>query len=298
MALHPLIGSALCKHRLQEDTFLFTSICMIPKRILDILGTVVGETPQLPPTIVFNEGWMLRLTLDALSRLPTIRHPLGFQTGATWFSEALLPTAFRPRTQADKLSESYTHADGAVGHINVTKSGNAYLTVAKDATQFVVTEAKMFSALSSGVKNAPFFNQAARNVACMAEVLHRAGISPDQFTSIGFYVIAPKIAIEAGVFSPLMTREHVEKTVAERIVGYEGALESWMETAFRPLLARIDLNCISWEELVQAVEAGGDENAADLGAFYKNCLKYNQPRETAPAQSAPTWQQLAPAGGD
>ncbi|MDQ2949733.1 MAG: hypothetical protein M3Y27_27975, partial [Acidobacteriota bacterium] len=140
---------------------------MIPKRILDILGTVVGETPQLPPTIVFNEGWMLRLTLDCLSRLPRLEHPLAFSEGATWFSEALLPSAFRPRTQADKLSESFTHADGAIGHIEVARSGNAYLKLAAGASQFIVTEAKMFSALSSGVKNAPTFNQAARNVACM-----------------------------------------------------------------------------------------------------------------------------------
>ena len=67
----------------------------------------------------------------------------------------------------------------------------------------------MFSALSSGVKNAPFFNQAARNVACMAEVLRRAGRSPDQFTSLGFYVLAPRVAIDAGVCSHFMTRAHV-----------------------------------------------------------------------------------------
>lgn len=253
---------------------------MIPTRILDILTTVVGEAPQLPPTIIFNEGWMLRLTLDALSSSGLSGFPLAFEPGATWFSEALLPSAFKPRSRADKLSESYTHADGAIGNIDVAKTGNAYLALKPPATQFIVTEAKMFSALSSGVKNAPFFNQAARNVACMAEVLRRAQASPDQFVSIGFYVIAPRVAIEAEVFSPFMTLEHVEKTVTERVAGYGGELSGWLENAFRPLLRRLDLRCISWEELLKTIHDKGSART-DLNAFYANCLKFNQPREMA-----------------
>jgi hypothetical protein len=256
---------------------------MIPKRILDILTTVVGETPQLPPTIIFNEGWMLRLTLDALSRVPALEHRLAFEPRSTWYSEALLPSAFRPRSQADALSESYTHADAGIGHINVAKTGNAYLKLAADATQFIITEAKMFSALSSGVKNAPFFDQAARNAACMAEVLHRAGASPEQFTRIGFYILAPQIAIEAGVFNPLIERAHIEATVSERVRGYGGQLDGWFSSSFGPLIQRIDLACISWEELVGALGNDAPE-AQELGAFYQNCLKYNQPRETAPSQ--------------
>lgn len=45
----------------------------------------------------------------------------------------------------------------------------------------------MFSALSSGVKNAPLFNQAARNAACMAEVLRREHQSPADLRHVGFY---------------------------------------------------------------------------------------------------------------
>ena len=51
---------------------------------------------------------------------------------------------------------------------------------APDARQFVLLEAKLFNRLSSGVKNAPFFDQAARSVACMAEVLRRADREPVQ----------------------------------------------------------------------------------------------------------------------
>ena len=50
----------------------------------------------------------------------------------------------------------------------------------------VVIEAKMFSKLSPGVTNAKYFNQAARNVACMAEIANRAGIDPASFEDIAF----------------------------------------------------------------------------------------------------------------
>jgi hypothetical protein len=252
---------------------------MIPQRVLKILETVVGDTPQLPPTIIFNEGWMLRLILDSLNGIGELNHPLAFAQNATWFSEALLPTAFRPRTQADKLSESFTHADGAIGHIEVARSGNAYVHLSKGAKQFIITEAKMFSALSSGVKNAPTFNQAARNVACIAEVLHREKRSPDEFESIGFYVLAPREAIDAGVFEPVMSRDHIAKTVAERVRAYGGALDNWLESAFAPLLERIDVKCFPWEDLVSLIESAGQANAPELRPFYENCLKYNRPRE-------------------
>lgn len=254
---------------------------MIPKRILDILATALDETPQLPPTIVFNEGWLLRLILDCFSRLPSVEHELSFPPNTTWFSEAWLPTAFRPRTRADKLSESYTHADGVIGHFKINRASNAALVLAKDSSHFVVTEAKMFSPLSSGVKNAPFFNQAARNVACMAEVVRRADCSIEQFTSLGFYVLAPEVMIDGGVFDSQMTRENVRATVAERVRGYDGLLDTWFESWFLPVLGSIDLKCISWEAILTVIESSGDPGAGELRAFYDNCIKFNRPRDQA-----------------
>jgi hypothetical protein len=56
----------------------------------------------------------------------------------------------------------------------VATTGPANLRLAADATQFIITEEKIFSALSPGVKNARFVDQAARNLTCMAEVSPRA----------------------------------------------------------------------------------------------------------------------------
>jgi PIN domain nuclease of toxin-antitoxin system len=54
-----------------------------------------------------------------------------------------------------------------------------------------VIEAKMFSNLSRGTKNALEYDQAARNVACMAHTIAKSGIQVDDLKSVGFFVIAP-----------------------------------------------------------------------------------------------------------
>jgi hypothetical protein len=127
-----------------------------------------------PPTLLYNEGWFLRLVLDWFSRHDVQGHPLSFGAGARWFSEALLPSAFLARHRGDRLAESWTHADGVVGHFLIGEGGKALLRLAPEAGQLLVLEAKLFRGLSPGVTKARYYDQAARTVACMAEVLRRA----------------------------------------------------------------------------------------------------------------------------
>ena len=76
------------------------------------------------------------------------------------------------------MGQGRTHVDGVIGHIQVGDKDKAGLTLRHDAEQFVVLEAKLFSPLSAGVRRAATFDQAARNVACIAEVLFRAHRHP------------------------------------------------------------------------------------------------------------------------
>ena len=151
---------------------------MVFDRIRVLLESCSDEIPLFPPTLIYNEGWLLRLVLDWFSRNKIPNHPLNFQEDARWFSEALLPSAFLSRFRGDPLAENWTHADGVVGHFSIGDQGKADLSLRHDATQLLVLEAKMFSELSSGVTNAGYFNQAARNVACIAEVFHRVNMFP------------------------------------------------------------------------------------------------------------------------
>jgi len=163
---------------------------MANQRIAELLARAAGDDRVFPPTDLYNEGWMLRLVLDWFSRNPDVDHDLKFGESSGWYSEALLPSAFLPRNRGDKLAESWTHADGVIGHFSIGENGAGDLSLKENAKELVVTEAKMFSKLSNGVTNAKYFDQAARNVACIAELAKRASIAPFSFDNIAFYVIA------------------------------------------------------------------------------------------------------------
>ena len=180
---------------------------MVNKRIAELLSKANDPDRVFPATDLYNEGWMLRLVIDWFSRNPQVDCDIQFLERARWYSEALLPSRFLARQRGDNLAESWTHADGVIGHFEIGKNADGDLTLNEGAKQLVVIEAKMFSKLSSGVTNAKYFNQAARNVACVAEVASRAGIDPVSFEDIAFYVDAPQVRIDEGVFSTQMSKD-------------------------------------------------------------------------------------------
>ena len=168
---------------------------MVNKRITELLSKANDSDRVFPATDLYNEGWMLRVVIDWFSRNTQVDCDIQFLKDSRWFSEALLPSQFLARQRGDKLAESWTHADGVIGHFDIGKDAYGDLTLRKDAKQLIVTESKMFSKLSSGVTNAKYFNQAARNVACIAEIANRAGIEHALFEDIDFFVVAPKVRI-------------------------------------------------------------------------------------------------------
>ncbi len=250
-------------------------------RIVAILESCETRDPLVQPTELFNEGWMLRLVMDWFSRQQADSHPLSFSLGARWFSEALLRSPFPARSGKDGLAESYTHADGTIGHFQIGGSGKGDLVLAHDATQLVVIEAKLFSALSHGVKNARCYDQAARSVACMAEILHRAVPRVDQFSSLGFYVAAPQQQIDRRVFAKEMDRDAIMKKVRQRAKEYGGEKDQWFREMFLPAFERIGVGCLSWESILGYVEARDPAAARSLADFYRRCLQHNQPQRPA-----------------
>ncbi len=246
-------------------------------RLLAILQTCGTRESLLQPTQLFNEGWMLRLVLDWFSRQPADSHPLSFGPGARWFSEALLPLPFLARWRGDKLAESYTHADGAIGHFQIGGSGKGDLVLSANGTQLVVIEAKLFSALSHGVTNAPYFDQAARSVACIAEVLERAGWRDTERSSLGFYVIAPESQIDRGVFTQEVDRAGMLAKVRRRVAGYQGEKDRWFRESFLSAFERTNVDCLSWESILGQIEGKDPVSARSLRDFYRHCLKFNQP---------------------
>jgi hypothetical protein len=202
----------------------------------DLIDAVDLEPAKFPRTLLYNEGWMLRLILDWYSRHNLAEHPLEFEPNATWYSEALLPSPFHARRRGDRRAEARTHADGIVGHFAVARELEAGPRLLPDATQFIVTEAKIFSPLSGGTRNAPTFDQEARSVACISETLRRASRRPSQMTSLAFFVVAPADQINAGVFAKKLDKASLKAAVEGRAQAFGPDLDGWRSEWFLPTL--------------------------------------------------------------
>jgi hypothetical protein len=255
------------------------------QRVAELLCACGTEHGVLPPTALYNEGWMLRLVLDWFSRDPAVGHPLSFAPSARWYSEALLPSQFLARTRGDLLGEGWTHADGVIGHFEVRK-GRGDVQLAPAARQFVVTEAKLFSGFSPGTKRARSYDQAARTVACIAEVLHRGGHDPTAFDQLGFVVLAPEELIAHSGLRTLCEKDGIAERVRQRVFSYEGMKEKWYEESFLPLLAQLDIRVLSWEEVVEAIRTSKPDDGADLWHFLQRCIAFNRPAPPATGHSS------------
>jgi hypothetical protein len=151
------------------------------------------------------------------------------------------------------------------------------LALAPTATHFVVVEAKMFSPLTSGVKNAKYFNQAARNVSCIAETLRRARRPATELKILDFYVLAPRAQIEHSSMKTHLTKDDVRRVVRQRVDDCEGDMESWFSDWLPPALGQMTIKAVSWEELVDFLDRHVSESAG-LRESYKRCIEHNGPR--------------------
>jgi hypothetical protein len=196
--------------------------------------------------------------------------------GARWFSEARLASAFLPRYRGDTLAEGYTHADGVVGHFRIGETGQAELKLENDAGQFVVVEAKMFSGLSKGTTRARTYNQAARNVACMAEVARRAERDPSDILHMAFFVLSPKEQLNAGMFSGLLDKSSLKRVVEERAASYNSLKTKWFEEWFMPTLTSTFIGCLTWEDVIAYIKFSDRPFGDDLELFYNRCIAFNR----------------------
>ena len=242
--------------------------------ISELISSFNPSAPNFRPTELYNESWLIKIVLQQASEIIDHDFIIGFLPKSTWFSEGLLPTAFKERYRGDKLSESRTNADGVIGHIKIGQKAKADLDLDENARQFTVVEAKVGAPLSKGTSNAKYFDQAARNVACMAEVTARAGVDPASLNRLEFVVLAPEYSIEKGTFIREIDPESIQSKVRKRVDAYEGQLDNWYKDHFEPTLNSINIKSLSWESALKWISQYKPELSADLYEYYDLCLKY------------------------
>jgi len=251
-------------------------LSLATKRIGAMMQSCATKSPVFPPTTIYNERWLLRLMLDWFSAHPIEGHPLNVTEKGRWFSEVLLPTTFTGSGKAARLAETSTHVDAVVGHFDVGTNGKADLSLQPDAKHLVVLEAKIFSGLSPGVTNAKYFDQAARTVACIAEVLRRADRPPSDLSRLCYYVLAPQVQIARNVFEKAMSRSSINRKVKKRVNEFGVKKEKWYKDWFQPTLQQIEVGTLSWEELLHTIGEHDASSAASIQWFYLQCIGFSE----------------------
>jgi len=154
------------------------------------------------------------------------------------------------------------------------------LVLAPDATHLVVIEAKMFSRLSKRTTRARYFDQAARNVACIAHALSSAArIPPERFAALGFAVVIPESHPRREEFQELLAKDGIQKKVQRRVGEYGDDKREWFDKWFVPTLHCIDIHLITWEEILFDVRRADELVGGELSDFYSACLRHNRKQE-------------------
>jgi hypothetical protein len=246
-------------------------IAELTKLYQDSLINAGRPASTFAPTEVFNEGWLLRAVLQewkAGAHEKPARF-LPFPGDAKVYSEGQLYTPFGARFRGDKHAESHTHADGIVGHFSFsdTKSG---IVLDGSFTYFAVFEAKLSSPLAAGTSNAPGYDQVARTIGCMINMILQSG-SPGGYAA-HFVVLYPRN--NSLIIPSRYAAEAIADQLARRIATYEGVAD-WRRATSRfarqwdHVLDRLQISFVTWEDALAQI--ANDE----LSQFYKLCLQFN-----------------------
>lgn len=255
----------------------------LPNILTDIMSSVYKDLNNFPPTQIFNEGWLLRILLECHHRGHE-SFPFKKMKNSNWFSEAQLSTPFKARFPGDPLSEKRTHIDGVYGQFSIRSDTKSGFMLIPDTTQFIIIEAKIFSPLSTGVKNDSNYDQAARTVACMAKTIEESRINIEDLKSAGFYVTAPQSQLDKGVFDEKIEKNSIKRKVSARIHGYtededhHSKLMNWYREYFEPTLDSIKIDTLSYENMINNIQNIDQVTKERIQQYYQYCLDYNRPR--------------------
>lgn len=240
---------------------------MIATKAMALCCEPDGELPSpVAGSEVYNETWMLRLTLALIHdfdgefvglperekmALENIRRAVRVK----WVSEGGLEPAFE--------KEGTTWTDAILGNISLrgdSKRG-IYAELKQEDAGVVIVEAKMGSELSSGVTNSANYDQAARNIACLSRLLLK---NPELVSNSCFCVFTPDVngkvaAAEAFVRNAEATIRNETRRYREEISNVSRFSEIVKEIADRSTV-------ISWDRIISSM--GLCDGIEELKAYY------------------------------
>jgi hypothetical protein len=228
------------------------------------------------PTVIYNEGWMVRLLVaQSIETGITIKSngkQLNFAElkGKNWISEVSIASPFGWKEERD------THPDILFGDFKVDfekEKQKGRIDVCQGASMLGIIEAKMKSPLSQRTKENKDYNQATRSICCLA---HNIIKSANEECDIYFIVAAPKSQIE--------TKSKAKNTIAKSLKNIYDEIKERVNkpdsvSIDKDTIIKITNRCtvfsISYEDWIQELETA-KVDVSKLNKFYKSCLEYNK----------------------
>ena len=238
--------------------------------IIDIIRGINSSKTNLNPTEIYNEGWMTRLFVFYSIKEKLRIRTIDFAKVENWCSEAVISGPFKPRKRGDNLGEGFTHADMTIGDFDVDFEVKGAIKLQDNAKLFGIIEAKMGSNLSQGTKNAPDYNQASRNLACIAKE------SLDYESCKTFFgVVAPEIKIDDYKLKAQVEKDFMLQQISNRFEMYPTQFRQ--EERMSEILVKAketDVWVISYEEWLEHFTNVAIIN--EISDFYIKAKKWNK----------------------
>ena len=251
------------------------------KDAVKALRRCCGENVEKPPIArseVYNETWMLRLTLalihdcDLKENAHVALRLVQSAIMHNWISEGGLEPAFE--------REGTTWTDAIQRKKKIGDNSKRGIVLAPISDGVVIVEAKMGSELASGITNSSNYNQAARNIACLARRIEGKGDA--YYKKCAFLVFAPDADLKKGGKEPvrdlikeaagvIADQEKESQQHPKRTHKWINDDEFW--SAVKSIIKNSD--AISWEDVINSIQCATntDDDIADLRKFYEATCK-------------------------
>ncbi|QVK18664.1 hypothetical protein KHQ81_02830 [Mycoplasmatota bacterium] len=258
------------------------------KEICNIINLTDDENQRIiSPKKIYNENYLLSLIMYWFSNNNQlivnsdsdrkICKAFQYIDDAKYYTNATIETPFKVRVKGEKdpLAENSSTVSGVVGHFKVIYGKKKErLVLLPDASQFIVLEATMIKPLKKETKNFKKYHQIARDIGCMIQTLSH--LENKFLEHLGLYVIAPEKTLKIDSFKTYTYKQNIESLIEERVSPYgEDEIKIKFLEVFKKLFQRIDMDCISFEDIIRFIKKNDGEFGEKLVDFYNHCLKYH-----------------------
>jgi hypothetical protein len=229
-------------------------------------------------TLLFNEGWLLRSVLKEWkigSMTPELTF-LPFPPDARVYSEGQLRTPFKVRRRSQRTGEpkgeTNTRVDGIAGHFSIAAGTKSGIELDSGCRYIAVFEAKLFSPIAKGTKNAPDYDQVSRTAACLIHALLGAGLAAGGAAHLVILYPQDNLDVDPNDYVEV----HIKERIKNRLQAYKRAGDSTpeigqFEAGWEEMFVQIAIHFETWEKVLDEI---GD---SELNRFYELCKHFNRP---------------------